>query len=161
MREAKIPQWVKSPIHGHSRLTQPIRVPLQGSGTAICMPPGEYTLTVRAVYTVDGILKILSESFTVTVTALAPHNVTVTVGQELAGTVLGGGAFMPGKSVTVSAVANPGYAFVKWTLDSGAVVSSSTVYTFLMGYEDITLTANFRQSLLAITSPLSNLRAAR
>ncbi len=59
------------------------------------------------------------------------------------GTVSGDGGYMLNDSVTVSAVANPGYAFTNWT-QSGTVVSSSADYTFTASVNR-TLVANFMQ----------------
>jgi hypothetical protein len=45
------------------------------------------------------------------------------------GTTSGGGSYMNGDDVTVSAVPNPGYGFANWT-DNGIVVSTDRDYTF-------------------------------
>jgi hypothetical protein len=48
---------------------------------------------------------------------------------DLGGTVSGGGDFLAGESVTVSAVVNSGYAFTGWS-ENGVVVASTPDYTF-------------------------------
>ena len=58
-----------------------------------------------------------------------------------AGSVIGGGAFATGSSVTVTASANTGYTFANWTA-SGTVQSASPSYTFTLA-TDLNLAANF------------------
>lgn len=60
-----------------------------------------------------------------------------------AGYVSGGGNFVPGTSVTVSASPSSGWAFVNWTNENGIEVSTSRSYTFTKGNRSETLTANF------------------
>ena len=71
------------------------------------------------------------------------------------GTVVGAGAYTNGASVTVTASANPGYAFVNWT-EAGAQVSASASYNFAAG-ADRTLVANFVQTwtVAASASPVA------
>lgn len=58
-----------------------------------------------------------------------------------AGTLAGGGKYLDGSSVTVTASAEPGYAFAGWTLN-GSVLSTNSSYTFDAS-TNATLTANF------------------
>lgn len=60
-----------------------------------------------------------------------------------AGSVSGGGDKIPGTSVTVSASANTGWKFVKWTNSSDTEVSTNNSYTFTKASETETLTAHF------------------
>lgn len=60
-----------------------------------------------------------------------------------AGSASGGGDFVPGTSVTVTASASTGWKFVKWTNGSGIEVSSNKSYTFTKASERETLTAHF------------------
>lgn len=60
-----------------------------------------------------------------------------------AGTVNGGGDKIPGTSVTVSASANTGWKFVKWTNSSDTEVSTNKSYTFTKASVRETLTAHF------------------
>ena len=75
------------------------------------------------------------------------------VNLENAGTVTGAGEYMHGTNATVMAVANPGYAFVYWTLD-GEIVSTEPSYTFTVT-RPVIIIANFELlcSITAITSP--------
>lgn len=60
-----------------------------------------------------------------------------------AGSASGGGDFVPGTSVTVTASASTGWKFVKWTNGNGTEVSSNKSYTFTKASETETLTAHF------------------
>ena len=55
--------------------------------------------------------------------------ITLTSNPEGAGTLSGGGYYGQGETCTITATANPGYAFVKWTLN-GSTVSYLSAYTF-------------------------------
>ena len=72
-----------------------------------------------------------------------PANATITavVSPAGAGTVSGGGTFTNGASVTLTAAANSGFAFLGWT-EGGAEVSATTHYSFNAA-GDRTLVANF------------------
>lgn len=74
------------------------------------------TLTVSAD---DTEIALLATSYTVTVSANSAEG----------GTVTGGGTYPENASVTVTATANSGYKFVKWTED-GSQVSTDASYTF-------------------------------
>jgi hypothetical protein len=68
--------------------------------------------------------------------------VTVSASPANGGRVAGvSGTFPPGSTVTVSAVAKNGFAFVNWT-QNGNVVSSAADYTFMM-FDNTDLQANF------------------
>jgi len=60
---------------------------------------------------------------------VAPSTITAMASNDLGGTVSGGGDFLPGDSVTLTAVVNSGFAFTGWT-ENGAVVSATPDYTF-------------------------------
>ncbi len=75
-------------------------------------------------------------SFTVTADAayvahftLNSYNVTVSANPAAGGTVTGGGTFNHGASCTLTATANTGYTFTKWT-KNGVQVSTNATYTF-------------------------------
>ena len=55
--------------------------------------------------------------------------ITLTSNPEGAGTLSGGGYYGQGETCTITAIANPGYAFVKWTLN-GSTVSYLSAYSF-------------------------------
>ena len=61
--------------------------------------------------------------------APSTYDITVSANPEGYGTVSGGGAYMYGNPVTVSAVANPDYLFINWTEEDN-VVSTTANYTF-------------------------------
>ena len=73
-----------------------------------------------------------------------PQNYTVTVSANPAagGTVTGGGSYQQGQSCTVSATANTGYNFVRWT-ENGNQVSTNPNYTFVVN-GNRTLVAQFQ-----------------
>ena len=60
------------------------------------------------------------------------------------GTTAGSGTYPGGTSVTVTALANPGYAFVNWT-EAGSVVGVAASNSFPAS-ENCTLVANFVQT---------------
>ncbi|HNS17961.1 MAG TPA: T9SS type A sorting domain-containing protein [Bacteroidales bacterium] len=62
-----------------------------------------------------------------------------------AGTALGAGMYQENQSVTVMAMANPGYQFVNWTDEADIVVSAANPYVFPMPDEAVELTANFTE----------------
>ena len=73
--------------------------------------------------------------------------VTPTSADTSQGTVSGGGTVEEGKTTTITATPASGYAFVNWTDNNGAVVSTSASYTFTPT-KDITLTANFVRAMV-------------
>lgn len=85
----------------------------------------------------------ISASFKAAGGDLAPvtHRVTVSAAPETGGTVTGGGTYNEGSSVMVTAAANAGYRFVRWT-ENGSQVSDSASYRFGLT-ADRTLTAVF------------------
>ena len=59
-----------------------------------------------------------------------PHyNIVVEASPEAAGTVTGGGEYILGDIVTLTATPNPNCGFISWT-ENGTVVSTNAVYTF-------------------------------
>ena len=90
----------------------------------------EYDLTVQeGVTVVAGFVKVAK--------------VTLLTANNLAGTLQGAGTYTLGNAVTVNAVANDGYNFVRWLVD-GVEVSNNPQYTFTIT-ENTTLTAEFEQ----------------
>ncbi|MDT3697824.1 MAG: InlB B-repeat-containing protein [Thermincola sp.] len=72
----------------------------------------------------------------------ATYTVSVSANPSAGGSVTGGGIHSEGASVTVTASVYSGYSFVNWTED-GAQVSTNATYTFTLGTEGRSLTANF------------------
>lgn len=81
------------------------------------------------------------------------YTVSVSANPTAAGTVTGGGSFISGKSVTVSAAPNTGYEFVNWT-EKGLVISSTAAYTFILS-SNRTLVANFKSKETDVLLTLS------
>jgi hypothetical protein len=69
------------------------------------------------------------------------NTVVAQVNPANAGSVSGGGSFVTGSSVTVTATANSGYIFTNWTAN-GIAQSSSPSYSFTLATNS-TLVANF------------------
>ena len=78
-----------------------------------------YTFTVNSNRTLVANFQAQSQNYTISVSA-NPTN---------AGTVTGGGTYQQGQSCTVTATANTGYNFVRWT-ENGNQVSTNANYTF-------------------------------
>jgi hypothetical protein len=85
----------------------------------------------------------------------ATNTVTPTVNPPGAGTVSGGGSFVTGSSVTVTAVANSGFTFANWT-ENGIVLSTSPNYNFILA-ANRNLTANFTANPIfyTVTTPVN------
>ena len=109
------------------------------NGTVTAVAAGTATITVT---TQDG-SKTASCEVTV---AQQPKEYIVQVSASPAegGAVSGGGTYEKDDSVTVIAVANPGYHFVSWT-ENGEAVSTDSSYTFAAA-ADRSLTAVFEKN---------------
>jgi hypothetical protein len=83
----------------------------------------------------------LPSGITGSFTTAAVNTIIAAAWPSYGGTVFGGGIFSTGSVQTVSAIANPGYAFSNWT-ETSSVVSSSAGYSFTLG-ADRNLTAVF------------------
>jgi len=70
-----------------------------------------------------------------------PYIVSVSSKPLLGGTTTGGGTYNSGASVTVTAIANPGFTFTNWT-EGVNVVSSTSSYQFVIA-GNRTLVANY------------------
>lgn len=74
------------------------------------------------------------------------YTVAVNASPAKGGKVTGGGAYSENDPVTVTATANSGYRFVRWTKTAnGQQVSTSTSYTFTAN-KDVNLTAVFEKT---------------
>jgi len=74
-------------------------------------------------------------------TALPVYTVSTSASPGVGGTTAGGGQFTSGAGATVTATANAGYVFTRWT-SGGASVSTGASYTFSVTGNS-TLVANF------------------
>ena len=72
------------------------------------------------------------------------YTISVSANPTNGGNVTGGGTFAAGSSRTVTATANPGYTFTKWT-ENGNQVSTNANYTFTLN-SNRNLVANFTQN---------------
>jgi subtilisin family serine protease len=111
-------------------------------GTMLYSRQPEYTFTVtrdRHLYA-----KFVLGNYTVT-TSCSPAE---------GGSVTGGGTYMVGSTVTLTATANSGYVFSCWTED-GQVVSSQPTYSFT-SLSDRHLVANFMQPTFSLGTLITN-----
>jgi uncharacterized protein (TIGR02145 family) len=75
--------------------------------------------------------------------AAISNTVSVATAAAIEGSVSGGGEYMMGEDVTVTATPESGFTFLHWEDDAGTQVSTEAQYTFSMPAEDLTLTAIF------------------
>ena len=83
------------------------------------------------------------------VVPVASQMVTVSANPANAGGVTGGGSFVTGSSVTVTATADTGYTFTNWT-ENGTVQSTAPSYTFTLA-ANRNLVANFTTNPIVYT----------
>ncbi len=114
-----------------------------GSGT-------EVSKSVTYTFTITESIA-LTAKFKPTTTA---YLVNLSPNPAAGGVVSGGGQFINGKSVTVSATAVKSYEFVNWT-EGAVIVSTSSDYTFTIN-SNRTLKANFQQQTQNATVTLSS-----
>ena len=88
---------------------------------------GEVTVTVS--YTEGDITKTATFTVTIVEPVVTTYTISVSANPADGGTVSGGGTYGKNASVTVTATANSGYSFVKWT-ENGEQVSTDASYTF-------------------------------
>ena len=100
--------------------------------TSVVLSTGDPDWTVRAVF-------VQEIYYDVTVTAEPPEG----------GTVSGGGSYLAGSEVTVTATPDPCYEFVNWTED-GVEVSTEPEYVFTID-SDRDLVANFQLKQFTVT----------
>ena len=74
------------------------------------------------------------------------HTLTLNRNNNAWGTVTGGGAYVAGAEVEITAIPNTGYRFVEWEDSFGSTVSTDTTHTFTMPAADVTLLAIFEQA---------------
>jgi hypothetical protein len=66
----------------------------------------------------------------------------VEVTPENAGTATGGGEYVKGENVELTATANDGYCFVNWTMGT-TILSTEATFEYVTTAEDVTISANF------------------
>ena len=79
------------------------------------------------------------------------YTVSLSASPTEGGTVSDDVEFIDGESVTVTATANSGYAFVNWT-ENGTEVSTNAEYTYVPTSENHALVANFSKVTYTITA---------
>ena len=89
---------------------------------------GSTVVSTNATYTFT-VSSTTAGEYTATFTAIPQYTITVSANPTNGGTVSGGGTFYSGTSCTLTATANTGYAFSKWT-KNGTQVSTNPTYTF-------------------------------
>lgn len=107
------------------------------------------TVTVTVSYTEGTVTK--TDTFTVTISNVPTTTYTVSVSADpsVGGTVDGGGDYAENATATVTATANSGYSFVRWT-ENGAEVSTDASYGFTVT-GDRTLVAVFEKTYYTVT----------
>ncbi|HWR61358.1 MAG TPA: Ig-like domain-containing protein, partial [Clostridia bacterium] len=110
-----------------------------GDGSLTVTPPaGSGTVDV----TITGPMGTSAVSDNARYTYNPPQTVSLTANPASGGTVSGGGLKYEVDSVTVTATPNNGYRFLNWT-EAGNTVSTVESYSFTMGAQAVSLTANF------------------
>ncbi len=140
---------------------------VSGSGTVIDGTSVTVTAAPNAGFafvnwTEGGAQVSTSASYTFTATAsralvanfVQMFTITTAASPATGGSTSGGGVYASGTGVTVSAVANPGYAFANWTV-GGVQVSVSANYTFTAA-GDRALVANFQPLVVTPTTATFN-----
>ncbi len=84
------------------------------------------------------------------------YSISASANPAVSGEITGVGSFCYGQTATLTATPNAGYEFEKWTTESGEVLSTEPVYSFVVE-KNTNLTANFKLStsigeLSAVTS---------
>lgn len=77
----------------------------------------------------------------------ATYSLTLSVYPENTGSVNGMGSYEAGAQVELSATANEGYQFGKWTDDLGQQISDESEFTYTMPQGDASLTAHFTDAV--------------
>lgn len=136
------------------------------SVTVTATPAAGYAFTS---WTEDGVIVSSNATFTFAVashrnlvaqfTQGVSHVITTTSSPGIGGTTTGGGTYAAGASVTVTAQAGAGYAFVNWTR-GGTQVGTTPAYTFTASASE-SLVANFvvitgtQRTISTTSSPLA------
>ncbi|MBZ0244179.1 MAG: hypothetical protein K8F24_13245, partial [Bacteroidales bacterium] len=108
---------------------------------------GETEVSTDAAYT----FTMPAENLDLTANFTAnTYSLSLTASPTAGGTLVGAGDKVFGTEVTVTATANDGYTFVRWTKGE-TEVSTETAYTFSMPAEALALTANFEAIEYALT----------
>ena len=130
------------------------------SGSSVTVTAAANSGYTFANWTENGTVQSASRSYSFTLAANrnltanftanpVTNTVAVAASPAGAGSVSGGGSFVSGSSVTVTAAANSGYTFANWT-ENGTVQSASRSYSFTLA-ANRNLTANFTNNPVFFT----------
>ncbi len=73
------------------------------------------------------------------------NTVTLIANPTGGGTLTGGGSYLAGTEVNLTATPNTGYKFINWTNADNEVVCTTETYNYVVGSSDVTFTANFEK----------------
>jgi len=114
----------------------------------------DWTGNVDTVADVDAAatnITMPAQDVTVTANFVRVYDLTMAVNPAGGGTATdetGTSPYRAGTDVSIKAVANPSYQFVKWTSPAGTFADeNAATTTFTMPFQDITVTANFRMEI--------------
>jgi hypothetical protein len=93
---------------------------------------GNYTLSLEGAPTA-----------TASILAIPVYKLTLMADLADGGTVLGGGEYKEGETVTIAADVKSGFIFVNWKDQDDVVVSTLATFDFVMPAKEVTLTASF------------------
>jgi hypothetical protein len=103
---------------------------------------------IADVYAAATNITMPAQDVTVTANFVRVYDLTMAVnpaGGGMATDETGTSPYRAGTDVSIKAVANPSYQFVKWTSPAGTFADeNAATTTFTMPFQDITVTANFR-----------------
>ena len=113
------------------------------------------TYYVRA-YAINSAGTAYGSEVSFTTSDLPSYTIAVSANPSSGGTVSGGGTYQQGQSCTVTASANTGYTFLKWT-ENGSQVSTNANYTFTVN-GNRTLVAQFQAQsyMISVSANPSN-----
>jgi hypothetical protein len=111
------------------------------------LSPGT-TYYVRA-YAINSAGTAYGNEVSFTTSDIPSYTIAVSANPSSGGTVSGGGTYQQGQSCTVTASANTGYAFLRWT-ENGSQVSTNADYTFTVS-GNRTLVAQFQAQSYTIS----------
>ena len=152
--QAAVKSWIEEQLAGMKLYgVTPLSVSVTGCTQASGGTDGSFTFTVELSKNGENSTAgPLAGTITAAqVTPPTPTYYQVTVSAAGSGTVDGGGSYKSGSSVEVTATANEGHHFVKWT-EGGQEVSTNAKYTFNV-FGDRTLVAEFAQDNTPPTQP--------
>jgi len=128
-----------------SSLLQFTATPASGYGIEgwyVSIDGGEYTLQTDSKGKTSFEYTLQDEGIAVEVRFTQAYTLTLTSSPAAGGTLTGSGSYVEGQEISVTAVANSGYAFQNWTR-SGYQVTVSSNFTYTMPAANTTLQANF------------------